>query len=572
MIFYRWKIFHLSLLFFIILLIYGHTLSVPFYLDDYSSIVENELIRNFNLWGIFWDVPLRFIPNLSFAIHFFIHDISLAPYHIVNITIHFLASVGIYFFILGIIISLSRNTSYFISQQDFFLPLITALLFACHPLQTQAVTYIVQRIASMAALFYILSLTFYMYYRLSERSYKKQILIILSLLCAVLAFFTKQNTATLPLSILLIEYFFFNNRKRVIYMFFGMFGALIVILSSLYVIPIIQKTLLIYPKLGSDLSHYEYFSTQIIVIWIYIIKFFFPYSINFDYDIEVVKSILEMKVFCALIGHLVLIIAAFRIRKVFSIIAFSIIYYYLTHMIESGLFPITDLCFEHRTYLPNLGICIVLGWSMLRIIHTRLKFGIIFSCCIFVVLSFLTYQRNMEWKYPEVFWKKNIQYTPFKLRPWNELGKHYLSKKQFNDAYEVFIHAFELLSEENSSMKKKMNVPVIANLIIILHHAGKTKEALSMANLILQYPMQKIHRYYILNTIGNIYYEYGYYKQAELWYRRAISIMPNDPLAMIGLANTLKKLLKTSEYIKIKKIIKKLNNDISKDNRLYFKK
>ena len=94
------------------------------------------------------------------------------------------------------------------------LAFLTALLFVSHPLATQSVTYIVQRMASMVAMFYLLSLVLYVKARLSEKgNLSKTLLFTGSLISAVLAMLTKENAFTLPFAIVLFEFFFLRKRN-----------------------------------------------------------------------------------------------------------------------------------------------------------------------------------------------------------------------------------------------------------------------------------------------------------------------------------------------------------------------
>src|SRR5262249_10094157 len=89
----------------------------------------------------------------------------------------------------------------------------TALLWAVHPLQTESVTYIVQRMNSLAALFYLLSLVLYAQARLAEDQRKKWALFAGCILAGLLAVASKEIAATLPCFILLYEWYFFQDLR-----------------------------------------------------------------------------------------------------------------------------------------------------------------------------------------------------------------------------------------------------------------------------------------------------------------------------------------------------------------------
>lgn len=115
-----------------------------------------------------------------------------------------------------------------------FVGLLSSLLFLTHPIQTQAVTYIWQRLISLAAMFYVMSLYLFLKARLCHH---KKMYIAFSFLTAILAMFTKENCFTLPFLVVVIEKFFFNKNKR------GWKPILTRVLPYLLLLPIIPLTL-----------------------------------------------------------------------------------------------------------------------------------------------------------------------------------------------------------------------------------------------------------------------------------------------------------------------------------------
>jgi hypothetical protein len=157
----------LVLLVFVVLgfLIYSNTLDVPFHFDDESNIVENPNIRltGFSLKDItgacFKSVcPNRPVANLSFALNYYFHKYDVTGYHVINIVIHIITGILLYFFIKTTLCIPSLRSRY---KSPTSIALFAALIWLVHPVQTQSVTYIVQRMNSMAAMFYILSFLLY---------------------------------------------------------------------------------------------------------------------------------------------------------------------------------------------------------------------------------------------------------------------------------------------------------------------------------------------------------------------------------------------------------------------------
>ncbi|MGD0283688.1 MAG: hypothetical protein ABSB95_15155, partial [Dissulfurispiraceae bacterium] len=248
---------HISGLVLIIIAVYGGTLNAPFQWDENYFIANNPIVRDFHYFSnpsdakafslFYGGLMTRYVGYLTFALNYRVNGLSVTGYHIVNISVHIANSILVYFLIL-----LTFRTPFFRGQgsggrgqeaeadsqrldQSLApcpLPLdpklvafFSSLIFAVHPMQTEAVTYVFQRFASLAAFFYLLSLVMYIKSRLKavnsewvngESKTKKYYFTIfawyfLSLFFAVCAMKTKENAFTLPFIITLYEFCFFSS-------------------------------------------------------------------------------------------------------------------------------------------------------------------------------------------------------------------------------------------------------------------------------------------------------------------------------------------------------------------------
>ena len=258
----------------ITLVIYGNTYKVPFVFDGKVQIENNEKIRDLeNYISLKGFKSHRPIVGFSFALNYQLGKLNPVGYHLVNILIHMANGVLVYFLALNVFGRLSffqgelggprspvapeshrnrkkkarkprpiiqkSNATGFSSSKIPTMALWVALLFVAHPIQTQAVTYIVQRYASMSAMFYLASVLLYIHARnlqLNLREFgenrtlgndslepdagqkstaafpfKIVIYFAASVLSGAAAFLSKENTATLPGIILLVEYFLFDR-------------------------------------------------------------------------------------------------------------------------------------------------------------------------------------------------------------------------------------------------------------------------------------------------------------------------------------------------------------------------
>ncbi|MBI4837893.1 MAG: hypothetical protein HY806_01860 [Nitrospirae bacterium] len=348
-------LFHILLIVIIGLISYSNTFNVPFYLDDVPNIAENPIIKNFQYFTdpsnakglpLYTGFKMRFIGYLTFALNYKLHDLDVTGYHIFNISVHIINALLIYWLILltfqtpwfSVIArrettkqsplpeiapaeNRHRNDSRVLFQPS---PLIlhpsliaffSALIFVSHPIQTQAVTYTVQRFTSLATMFYLISLVMYIKSRLrwtikATVEAKAEVNIFstltfyfLSLLSAVLAMKTKEIAFTLPVTIAIYEFMFFNGKikKKVLY--------LIPLLLTLFIIPLnivdLSKNIGNLMDKISDatkvqivsMTRWDYLFTQFRVIVTYIRLLFLPINQNLDYDYPIYYSLLNPDVF-----------------------------------------------------------------------------------------------------------------------------------------------------------------------------------------------------------------------------------------------------------------------------------
>ena len=219
-----------------IFLSYRNTFNASWHLDDRPNITENKglhisdlspesLIQTFytspQQGGAIVKKPYRPIPCLTFALNWYFGQDRVFGYHLVNLIIHWLTAVFLYYTIRQLFNTPNLAGKY--QRNNCMIAFLATVLWALNPIQTQAVTYIVQRMASMATMFYVFSILCYLKFRLSHHSAVR----VFSLLGCVLGFFlalaSKENTVTLPLALFFIEVAFLQDlssifiRRRILF-------------------------------------------------------------------------------------------------------------------------------------------------------------------------------------------------------------------------------------------------------------------------------------------------------------------------------------------------------------------
>lgn len=466
---------------------YSNTFHSPFLFDGRSEITENPVvkdIRNFSSgWKGYDYNPRRFLGYLSFALNYHFGGKEVAGYHTVNLLIHLGCALLVYLLVLITFRTplMSRSAISFPSDPD-LIALFSSLLFVAHPLQTQAVTYIIQRLASLAAFFYLLSAVMYIKGRqaiekqadaVSRSAYIKTALFFTgSLVSAVCAMKTKEIAFTLPFVICLYEVVFFKapSGKRLLFLLPVVLTLIIVPLSIFHadkplgevLSELNEKT-----RAQTQMARSEYFATEMRVIVTYVRLIFLPVNQNLDYDYPVYNSLFTPEVFFSFLfllsvfgtGVYLLFKAHGALNRqrpassgkrqftlhdshlmVYRLIGFGVLWFFITLSMESGVIPIADVIFEHRLYLPSPGFFIAAATGAL-VAARRLrieKIMVITLALLIFIFSGLTYARNAVWNDEIGFWRDVAKKSPEKVRPHYELANAYRIRGLMNRAMEEY--------------------------------------------------------------------------------------------------------------------------------------
>jgi protein O-mannosyl-transferase len=570
------------------IIIYSNIYNAPFVFDDIIQIEDKAKIRDLNR---FLSIDQLFAPRplveFTFALNYHFGELNVFGYHLVNVLIHMANAFVVYFLALNVILRLlwsHSNSSVFQNAYISFMALLTALIFVSHPIQTQAVTYTAQRYTSMAALFYFLSVLTYIRGRSkvqcpggvhqeiakgkkekgrvnpsrrrsrsaskpgdkqatrreerppSTTSFACMGWFSLSFVFGGLAFLSKQNAASLPLAILLVEYLLFdrtwNGWKRKLAWFIPAF--LLMALFVLYVSGFFKgsfdfATLLedvsALSRETVEVTRWSYLCTQFNVIVIYIRLLFLPFGQNLDYMYPFKEGLfdgLTPVAFLFLSG-----IVAFGIWcvKTRPLIAFGIFWFFVTLSVESSVIPISDALFEHRLYLPIFGFALGVSYGLVALLQNKgLWLGII-SMAIITCFGTATYLRNRVWKDSTILWRDVLTKSPQNYRAYNNLGFALYHQGRVEEAIQTYSKALQI----NSDFALAKN-----NLATALLHLGRSDEAIEY----LKEAVRRKPRYVgAHNNLGVALATRERFEEAVHCFSRALSLEPYSAEAHNGLAN-----------------------------------
>ena len=587
-----------SAIIFIGVLLYSNTLHAPFIFDDYSSIVDNDAIKDFTI--SLKDISSnRYLSSLSFAINYAIGDLKPFGYHLVNNIIHVINALLVYY-----LVTLTFRTPYFSyqpsansyqqssyspAQTDLadkpiftrlrrasrfthspsFIAFSTAFIFVAHPIQTQAVTYIAQRAASMAAMFYLLSLVMYIKFRMQDTGYKMQdkedkirditplnpplprgevkggimhraswIMYLCSLLFAVLAMKTKEIAFTLPVIISLYEFSFFRvtedsglkiqNWKRFLYLLPILLTILIIPLSMIDIkkpVETIAESIDVQSRETENVSRADYLLTQIRVIVTYLRLLILPINQNLDYRYPIYHSFFDWQVFLSflfLLSIFGLAVYLFYISRIthhtLRLMSFGIFWFFITLSVESSFIPIRDVIVEHRLYLPSIGFFIA---AVLSVEHlfSNMRLKTILMTAVVLVLSLSTYNRNAIWQDPQKLWEDVISKARNNVRAYTELGAVFRDEGQYTEAMSQFEKALKI---------NKNYALTYYNIGYVQYKLGNYKNALMYFRKTLEFNLPSLIRMETFNSLGMTYSEMGNDVDAINAFKEAIQTLPTS--------------------------------------------
>jgi len=583
-------------------LIYSNSLHVPFVYDDIINIVENESIRpqgnTFEqIYSIIVNLGNRPFSYLSFALNHHINGIDPFGYHIFNVGIHIITGILLFFFIKITLTQIRLNSHYktqTLSNDYLFkhniesIAFFSAMIWLVHPLHTQSVTYVVQRMNAMAAMFYLFSILCYIKGRILQRSYGQKYIQGKShrriftqclwfsgcFLFGMLSIGSKQNTATLPIFILLYEWFFFQHlklvwtKKKIIFI-----GVVFLVLTTVIMMfmKINPQSHPLFTSKEFSLSERLLTQSRVVVYYVSLIVFPFPSRWNLDYDYSPSFSFFQPPT--AVITLLLIIgLILFSVMRVKNerILIFAILWYLGNLVIESSILPLAFI-YEHRTYIPSMltgffYVILTQRFAKLRWVNTLSYIMII------ILFSTWTYQRNETWSEDIALWQDCVKKAPNNARPYCNLGEALGKKNEFIKAQYYLKQAIKIepkfsmalynlgyvyarqnrLSDAVSYYRKALQInpnyiEANYNLGLILVTIKKLNAAARHFNKVLSLDPDHLQAHM---NLGNVYSESGRLSEALNHYLTVLKRNPNNSLAYNNIGNTYAKMGRYEQGIK----------------------
>ncbi len=504
----------------LIFLAYANSLKGEFLYDDYANIIANNSIRGeWTLKGLLFPPGTSFrgrpLASLSFALNYAISGLSPWSYHLFNLAVHIFSVLLLY----GITLRLLR-TEKLRSFTDVAMPLALSisLVWGLHPLLTQAVSYISQRMESLAAMFFLA--TVYAAIAGWESLRRKNLLHGLALLSCLLGVFVKEIIVAAPFMVLLCDYLFYagsvrNAIRRSPLLYAGLFIALAVLAAMVSTGMTFSTN-----AMNTHLTPFAYLVAQSEVVFHYLYLTFWPDNLIFSYDRA--PAVLENAwPFLCLYGGGAAATLYLVIRKHPTALPMAWIFFTLAP--TSSFVPLTFLIFEYRMYLPLMGVIglvLPLGHLAFKKIGQRqhISLGKLELLCVGIMifaLGMATVVRNKAYQSDIFIWADTVVKQPTNVIALNNLGASLISARRPKEALPILKRSLELAPDADSKTYSNLGGAYVLS--------GQYEKSLSYLEKAIT---RDSNNFVAFNTLGFAYEKLGKPDKAIAFYERAHQLNP----------------------------------------------
>jgi tetratricopeptide (TPR) repeat protein len=511
---------------------YSNTLQVPFHFDDRPAIEGNPLIRQLSnvpslLAGTEGIFASRAVMHATFALNYHFGGLDTTGYHAVNIALHMLNGLLLYLLVLMTGRHLGRD-----EKATGAVAFLSYALFVLHPVQTEAVTNLVNRSMLLSTACYLSGMLLFLRAVTSER---RRGLWVAGLFAVSLAGMgSRENFATFPLMLLLYDLFFISGFKpREVARHY--IAYLPVLLSLGYMAHLALGSTYAKREAIAGIPPVQYALTQLKVHWTYLRLLLFPVNQTLDYDYPVAKSLLELPALVSLAGYGALWAGGIALARRRPVVAFSVLWFLIALLPISFIVALTDLklddvIFEHRLYLPGAGAMVLAG-AAIDAAATKVKQRwrlagkavVPLLLVLPVLLAAATYHRNAVWHSDVTLWEDAARKAPGKARPHNDLGIAYKNSGELEKSIEQSEIAIRL--DPN-------HVTAYINLGNSYYSMGMLDRAIDYYRSALLFRPYYTEAYY---NLGVAYQNKGLSHRAIRYYERAIELNPSHVNAHLNL-------------------------------------
>lgn len=405
--------------------IYFNSLHNNLIYDDYHTIVSNVFIKfpgyipkifSKDYFILSGEQSYRPLVTLTYFLDYYLWRLNPFGYHFTNLVLHILNSQITFYLI-------------FLITNNLQLSIFVSILFATHPVHTEVLNCASFREDLLVYLFFMLSFIFY----IKRRFFFSYIFFFLSL-------FSKEMAITLPF-IILLYIFLFKDNSEISRDRFYICGYFLLLFFYLIVRFKIMNNPDAEPAYYIENSFYKSILTQFSIFLKYFKILLYPFGLSIVHQIKPLKSIFETDF---LFSFLLVLSIFFIFFKKNSITKLGILYFFLSLVPVSNIFPLYNPFAERYLYLPSVGFFLIVGDSFEKIYRKNKKISILFFLLIIFSYSLLTFKRNYDWRTSEKLWRAAGIFYPNNWVILEQIGVEYLIKGKPKEAMREFQKALDL--------------------------------------------------------------------------------------------------------------------------------
>ncbi len=405
--------------------------------DDGVYIADNNLIKelsfdNFkNIFSSYVASNYHPVTILSYAIEYNFFGSNPSVFHVVNIFIHIFNTWLVFL----LIKHLAKNNT---------ISLVTALLFAIHPMHVESVAWISERKDVLYTFFFLLSLLSYLKYTTAEVNRTK--LYLYSLLLFLLSLLSKGMAVTLPVVMFVVDYF--NDRKIT--------SKTIVEKIPFFVLSIVFGAIAVYAQrateameLKADYSFVERIFLGSYGFTLYIIKAVIPFNLSAFYPYPAkAGTVFPVLVYTSVLVPLAMLAAIFFAwKKKNKIVFVGLSFFVITIALVLQFIPVGNAIMAERySYVPYIGLFFIGAFYFNQLYSNKSKMQTVLVGAIvyLLLLAFITYNRCKVWQDSETLWSNVLENHPNADIAYLNRGIHIVVRGQEEQAFKDFTKAIEL--------------------------------------------------------------------------------------------------------------------------------
>lgn len=515
----------------IIFIAYSSSLNGTWAMDDIllNKTVGLNDIRKF--------IGFRKITLLTFLLNQIVTPLNPAGFRVFNILLHVVNAFLVYILAYKTVYlffgkcrqcpkTSGKNKNVIVpDNRPYLIALLSGLIFGLHPININAVSYIVQRMAALSTFFVLLSILFYIMACESKNRSKMTVFYALCGLSIFAGIFAKENAVMAIPLILLYDYVFLSGFDHKLLLkraaILSGIGIIVIAFASYYLRlhyvfidlvrlfinlhqPLSQKGWMAVDVYWTPLQHVL---TEFRVVSRYLSLIFVPVPkfLVFDWwGYRVSENLIKpLSTLLSIVFVLSLLLFSIIKIKKFPFLSFGVLWYLIAISLESFFALGSDLYFEHRNYLPVTGLFLgIVGQIGLSLkVDTKKKSLWIIFVLLCLSLGSLTFVRNLVWKDSLTLWQDTLNKVPYNIRALKAVGNTYLKLLDLKNAETNFMRALKESSIRKSPQLLDESVFALGMIYLYKGEFEEAKELINRYENTIESYRPKILKgyYYILN-------------------------------------------------------------------------